>query len=96
MNALVAIAIIIRIQFSYFSKLEIVFALYNTRSCPLMTRRYPSIFGMNTPLHQDFRAILITTDKEADQLQNSCSSLPTVTVPVVTPHVKCGKPSASS
>ena len=35
----------------------------------------------------NFRAILITTDKELDQLQNSCISLPTSTVPVVAPHV---------
>ena len=35
--------------------------------------------------------MLITTYKEADQLQSSCISLPTATVPVVTPHVQCGK-----
>ena len=31
--------------------------------------------------------MLITTYKEANQLQSSCISLPTVTVPVVIPHV---------
>ena len=31
--------------------------------------------------------MLIATDKEADQLQSSCISLPTATVAVVTPHV---------
>ena len=31
--------------------------------------------------------MLITTYKQANQLQSSCISLPTVTVPVVTPHV---------
>ena len=40
--------------------------------------------------------MLITTYKEANQLQNSCISLPTATVPVATPHVQCGKPSVSS
>ena len=31
--------------------------------------------------------MLITTYKEANQLQSSCISLPTATIPVVTPHV---------
>ena len=30
--------------------------------------------------------MLITTYKEANQLQSSCISLPTATVPVLTPH----------
>ena len=33
--------------------------------------------------------MFITTYKEANQLQSSCISLPTATVPVVTPHVTC-------
>ena len=39
--------------------------------------------------------MLITTYKEANQLQSSCISLPTANVPVVIPYVWCGKPSAS-
>ena len=31
--------------------------------------------------------MLITTYKETNQLQSSCISLPTATVPVVTPHM---------
>ena len=63
------------------------YVLYNTRSCPLTTRQYPRIFGWNTPFQQDFQVMLITPYKEANQLQSSCISLPTATVPVVTPHM---------
>ena len=52
-----------------------------------MTREYPRMFGMTTALQSNYQAILITTYKEANQLQSSCISLPTATVPVVTPHV---------
>ena len=45
------------------------------------------MFSMTTPLQQDFQVMLITTYKEANQLQSRCISLPTATVPVVTPHV---------
>ena len=34
-----------------------------------------------------FQAILITTYKEANQLQHSCISLPIVIVPVITSHM---------
>ena len=50
---------------------------------------------MTMPLQWDYQAMLITTYKEANQLQSSCISLPTATVHVVTPHMQCGKPSAS-
>ena len=45
------------------------------------------MFGMTMPLQWDYQAILITTYKEANQLQSSCISLPTATVPAVMPHV---------
>ena len=39
------------------------------------------------PLQQDFQVMLITTQyKEVNQLQHSCISLPTATVPLVTPE----------
>ena len=64
-----------------------VFVLYNnTRPYPLMTRGYPSIFK-TIPVQYNSEAMLITTYKEANQLQHSCISLPTTTVPVVTSHV---------
>ena len=63
------------------------YVLYNIRSYPLTTREYPRMFGMTTPLQKDYQAMLNTTYKEANQLQSNCSSLPTATVPVVTPHV---------
>ena len=63
------------------------YELYYTRSYPLTTQEYPRMFCMTTPLQYDYQAILITTYKEANQLQSSCISLPTATVPVVTPHV---------
>ena len=52
-----------------------------------MTREYPRMFGMTTPLQWDYQAMLITTYKEANQLQSNCITLPTATVPVVIPHV---------
>ena len=70
-----------------FTYLRYRYALYNTRSYPLTTREYPRMFSMIIPLQQDYQAMLITTYKEANQLQSSCISLPTATVPVVTPHV---------
>ena len=63
------------------------YALYNIQSYPLMTREYPRMFGMTTPLQWDYQAMLITTYKEANQLQSNCITLPTATVPVVIPHV---------
>ena len=56
--------------------------LYNTPSYPLTTQGYPSIFSKTMPLQWDFQAMLITTYKEANQLQHSCILLPTATVPV--------------
>ena len=63
------------------------YELYNTQSYPLMTREYHRMFRMTTPLQLDYQAMPITTYKEANQLQSSCISLPTATVPVVTPHM---------
>ena len=49
------------------------------------------MFDMTTPLQYDYQAMLIKTYKEtykeANQLQSSCISLPTATVPVVIPHM---------
>ena len=67
--------------------MQIVFALYNTWSYPLMTWGYPSIFSKTAPLQYNFQVMLITTHKEANQLQNSYISLPTDTIPVATSHI---------
>ena len=58
------------------------YALYNTQSYPLMTQKYPNMFGTTTLLQSDYQAVLITTYKETNQLQSSCISLPTATAPV--------------
>ena len=52
-----------------------------------MTQGYASIFSKTTPLQKDFKVMFITTYKEVNQLQCSCISLPTTTVPVVTPYM---------
>ena len=64
--------------------MQIAFALYSMY--PLTTRGYPNIIGKTMPLQYDFQAMLITTYKEANQLQNSCISLPKATVSVATSH----------
>ena len=45
------------------------------------------MFDMTMPLQYDYQVMLIKTYKEANQLQSSCISLPTATVPVVTPYM---------